>query len=147
WSNDKLLATLSAASQLRRSREEAQRLRARQQTLSADLDHRFQEFVGTSAAMRRVFDTIAKVARTDANVLILGENGTGKELVARALHRLSRRAGEVFVSVDMGALPETLFESELFGHARGAFTDAREDRAGRFEVAAGGTLFLDEIGN
>ena len=147
WSNDKLLATLSAATKLRASRSEAERLRARQRTLSADLDHRFQEFVGSSAAMRRVFETIAKVARTDANVLILGENGTGKELVARALHRQSPRTDEVFVAVDLGAIPETLFESELIGHVRGAFTDAREDRAGRFEVADGGTLFLDEIGN
>lgn len=147
WSNEKLLATLSAAMQLRASRTEAERLRARQETLSGDLDHRFQEFVGTSAAMRRVFDAVAKVARTDANVLILGENGTGKELVARALHRQSARARDVFVTVDMGAVSETLFESELFGHVKGAFTDAKEDRAGRFEVADGGTLFLDEIGN
>ena len=97
--------------------------------------------------MQEVFSTIEKVASTDANVLILGENGTGKELVARELHRRSPRAREVFISVDVGALSETLFESELFGHVRGAFTDAREARAGRFEVASGGTLFLDEIGN
>jgi DNA-binding NtrC family response regulator len=97
--------------------------------------------------MRDVFATIQKVAKTDANVLILGENGTGKELVAREIHRQSLRASEVFISVDMGALSETLFESELFGHVKGAFTDAREDRAGRFEIASGGTLFLDEIGN
>jgi two-component system response regulator HydG len=103
--------------------------------------------VGASPAMLKVFDSIKKVAGTDANVLILGANGTGKELVARALHRQSKRSEEVFVSVDMGALPETLFESELFGHVKGAFTDAKEDRAGRFEVASGGTLFLDEIGN
>jgi DNA-binding NtrC family response regulator len=94
-----------------------------------------------------VFKTIAKVAATDANVLILGENGTGKELVARALHRQSLRRDDVFISVDMGALAETLFESELFGHVKGAFTDARENRAGRFELASGGTLFLDEIAN
>ncbi len=97
--------------------------------------------------MQNVFLAIQKVAKTDANVLILGENGTGKELVARELHRQSSRAEEVFISVDMGALSETLFESELFGHVKGAFTDAREDRAGRFEIASGGTLFLDEIGN
>ena len=94
-----------------------------------------------------VFVTIDKVASTEADVLILGENGTGKELVARALHRQSKRADEVFISVDMGAVVETLFESELFGHVKGAFTDAREDRAGRFELASGGTLFLDEIGS
>jgi DNA-binding NtrC family response regulator len=103
--------------------------------------------IGVSPAIRHVFATIDKVAATDADVLILGENGTGKELVARALHRQSNRATEVFISVDMGAIADTLFESELFGHMRGAFTDAREDRPGRFELAAGGTLFLDEIGN
>ena len=97
--------------------------------------------------MEVVFDAIQKVAKTEANVLILGENGTGKELVARDLHRQSSRAEEVFISVDMGALSETLFESELFGHVKGAFTDAKGDRAGRFEIASGGTLFLDEIGN
>ena len=90
---------------------------------------------------------MAKVAATDASVLILGENGTGKELVAREIHRRSARADEVFIAVDMGSLSETLFESELFGHVKGAFTDARSDRAGRFEIASGGTLFLDEIGN
>jgi DNA-binding NtrC family response regulator len=97
--------------------------------------------------MQTVFSTIQKVAPTDANVLILGENGTGKELVARALHRQSERADEIFISVDIGSISETLFESELFGHVKGAFTDAKQDRAGRFETASGGTLFLDEIGN
>jgi transcriptional regulator with PAS, ATPase and Fis domain len=97
--------------------------------------------------MRKVFDTVVKVASTDANVLILGENGTGKELVAREIHRQSPRSADVFVSVDLGAIAGTLFESELFGHRKGAFTDAKEDRAGRFEIASGGTLFLDEIGN
>ncbi|MBI3110448.1 MAG: sigma-54-dependent Fis family transcriptional regulator [Ignavibacteriales bacterium] len=147
WQNEKLLATLSAAMTLRRSREEVDNLRSRQQQLSADLDKRFQGFVGTSPQIREVFATIEKVAKTDANVLILGENGTGKELVARELHRQSARANEVFLSVDMAALSENLFESELFGHVKGAFTDAREDRAGRFEVASAGTLFLDEVGN
>src|SRR5690554_5245267 len=147
WQNEKLLATLSAASRLKRTRSEANRLRSQQKQLFADIDHKFQDFVGTSPAMLRVFDTIEKVGKTDANVLILGENGTGKELVARALHRHSSRTDEAVVSVDMAALPDTLFESELFGHVKGAFTDAREDRAGRFEIASGGTLFLDEIGN
>jgi two-component system, NtrC family, response regulator HydG len=147
WQNQKLLATLSAASRLRQSRAEAARLRTQQKQLNADIAHRFQDFVGSSPAMLRVFETIEKVARTDASVLILGENGTGKELVARALHRQSPRREEVFVSVDMAALPDTLFESELFGYTKGAFTDAKEDRAGRFEIAEGGTLFLDEIGN
>ena len=147
WQNEKLLATLSAAITIRRSRRQVDRLRSQQQQLSADLDRRFQGFIGNSMAMRQVFATIEKVAKTDANVLILGENGTGKELVAREIHRQSLRTGEVFLSVDMGSLSESLFESELFGHVRGAFTDAREDRAGRFELASGGTLFLDEIGN
>ncbi len=147
WQNEKLLATLSAAMQLSRSRLEVEQLRSRQQQMSADLDLPFQGFIGASPAMQEVFSVIRKVAATDANVLILGENGTGKELVARELHRQSRRAGEIFLAVDMGAITETLFESELFGHVKGAFTDAREDRAGRFEIASGGTLFLDEIGN
>jgi DNA-binding NtrC family response regulator len=148
WENERLLATLSTATRLRHARRENERLRSRGRQLSDDLDHRFQDVVGGAAAsMQRVFETIDKVAATDANVLILGENGTGKELAARAVHRASPRAGEVFVTVDMAAIPETLFESELFGHVRGAFTDAREDRAGRFEIASGGTLFLDEIGN
>jgi DNA-binding NtrC family response regulator len=147
WQNEKLLATLSAAVRLRHSRQEALHLRSRQAQLSADLARPFAQFLGRSPAMQQVFATIQKVAPTEANVLILGENGTGKELAARELHRLSPRAGEVFLGVDMGSLSETLFESELFGHAKGAFTDARTDRAGRFEVASGGTLFLDEIGN
>ncbi len=147
WQNQRLIATLSAAMNLRKSRVEADSLRSRQRQLSADLDQPFHDFIGQSPAMQDVFLAIQKVAKTDANVLILGENGTGKELVARELHRQSSRSDEVFISVDMGALSETLFESELFGHVRGAFTDAREDRAGRFEIASGGTLFLDEIGN
>lgn len=97
--------------------------------------------------MKNVFSIIDKVAKTDANVLILGENGTGKELIARAIHDRSHRKDEIFVTVDMGSITESLFESELFGHKKGSFTDAKEDRAGRFEVADNGTLFLDEIGN
>jgi DNA-binding NtrC family response regulator len=147
WQNEKLLATLSAAQRLRQSRDEVEHLRSQQQQLNADLDQQFQGIIGTSPAMKEVYALIRKVAHTEANVLILGENGTGKELVAREIHRQSARSHEVFVSVDMGAVPETLFESELFGHMKGAFTDAREDRAGRFEIASGGSLFLDEIGN
>ncbi len=147
WQNEKLLATISAAFSLRSSRLEAAHLRSRQAQLCADLDQPFHDFIGDSPAIRNVFGLIDKVAVTDANVLILGENGTGKELAARAVHRQSNRKDEVFVKVDMGALTESLFESELFGHVKGAFTDAREDRAGRFEIASGGTLFLDEIGN
>jgi len=147
WQNEKLLATLSAALSLRESRNEARVLRDRQDRFGADLDRPFRNFIGHSRAMTEVFASIEKVARTDANVLILGENGTGKELAAREIHRHSARHKGIFVGVDMGAIADTLFESELFGHVRGAFTDAREDRAGRFEVASGGTLFLDEIGN
>jgi len=147
WQNEKLLATLSAAVKLRRSKIEVDNLRSRQDRLSADLDQPFTELVGMCPSMQQVFATIQKVAQTDANVLLLGENGTGKELVARELHRQSARKDEVFISVDMGAISETLFESELFGHTKGAFTGAREDRPGRFEIASGGTLFLDEIGN
>lgn len=147
WQNEKLLATVTAGLNLHKTRLEANSLRSRQKQLIADLDQPFHDFIGQSDAMETVFSTTQKVAKTDANVLILGENGTGKELIARELHRQSPRADEVFISVDMGALSETLFESELFGHVKGAFTDAKEDRAGRFEVASGGTLFLDEIGN
>jgi len=147
FQNEKLLATVSAALKLRQTRTEAELHRWRQRQLSADIDQPFHEIIGVSPAMQKVFATIEKVAGTSANILILGESGTGKELVARALHRHSQRAGEVFISVDLGALSETLFESELFGHVKGAFTDAREDRAGRFEIASGGTIFLDEIGN
>jgi DNA-binding NtrC family response regulator len=147
WQNEKLLATISSALSLRYSKLEVDRLRSREKQLSQDIDQRYHDMIGVSPAIQKVFATIEKVASTDADILILGENGTGKELVARALHRQSPRAGEVFISVDMGAIAETLFESELFGHMKGAFTDAKENRPGRFELADGGTLFLDEIGN
>lgn len=147
WDNQKLMATVINAYRLSQSKREILELRRKQELLHQDLDQEFIEIIGRSDRMKVVFDTISKVAQTDANVLILGENGTGKELIARALHRESERAQEIFVSVDLGAIPETLFESELFGHVKGAFTDAGEDRSGRFEVASGGTLFLDEIGN
>jgi len=147
WQNEKFLATILSAIRLRKSKLEADNLRIKQKVLSAKLDQPFHDFIGNSPEMQNVFTTIEKVAKTDANVLILGENGTGKELVARALHRNSNRTEEVFLGIDMGAISETLFESELFGHVKGAFTDAKKDRPGRFEVASGGTLFLDEIGN
>jgi DNA-binding NtrC family response regulator len=147
WQNEKLLATISSALNLRYSKLEVNRLRSQQKQLREDIDQRYHDMIGVSPEMQQVFVNIEKVASTDADILILGENGTGKELVARALHRRSPRANEVFISVDMGAIAETLFESELFGHMKGAFTDAKEDRPGRFELASGGTLFLDEIGN
>ncbi len=147
WQNEKLVATVSSAMQLSQSKQEITDLRIKQKQLSDDIDNKFHDMIGTSAEMQSVFVAIQKVAKTDANVLILGENGTGKELVARAIHRQSNRNKEIFISVDMGAISESLFESELFGYSKGAFTDAKEDRAGRFEVASSGTLFLDEIGN
>ncbi len=147
WQNEKLLATISSSVKLRKSRMEAKGLKSRQQEISAVYDQPFHEFIGHSVEMQKVFSMVIKVAATDANVLILGENGTGKELVARALHRNSSRKDEVFISVDLGSIAETLFESELFGHEKGAFTDANKMKQGRFEIAHGGTLFLDEIGN
>lgn len=147
WQNEKLLATLSSSLKLRRSRLETTELKEKQEVISQIIDEPFQDFIGNSPEMKEVFTTIRKVAQTDANILILGENGTGKELVARAIYRNSSRTDNMFVSVDLGSIAETLFESELFGHVKGAFTDAGKDKPGRFEVASGGSLFLDEIGN
>jgi DNA-binding NtrC family response regulator len=147
WENKKLLATISATLEVRKSKVELQDLRGRQKLLIDDQDAAYRHIIGSSPAMMKVLTTVSKVAHTDANVLLLGENGTGKEVIARALHRASMRSNEVFISVDLGAITESLFESELFGYRKGAFTDAREDRAGRFEAAHKGTIFLDEIGN
>ncbi len=147
WNNDKLLVTISSALQLRKSKLEVEKLKGTQQYLTANINKSFSDFVGKSPAMKRVYELISKVAITDADVLILGENGTGKELVARALHNKSNRQDQTFINIDLGAISETLFESELFGHVKGAFTDAKEDRPGSFELASDGTLFLDEIGN
>ena len=144
WQNERLVATITAAARLRDSRTEVVRLRSRQrelQSLSAPT------MVGNSPAMERVQDMIARAAPTDANVLVLGENGTGKELVAKAVHEASARRDEAFTTVDLGSVAEGLFESELFGHRKGAFTDAVTDRVGRFQAVSGGTLVLDEIGN
>lgn len=147
WKNQKLLATINAALQLRQSRKEVERLKSTQENLKKEIDQPYSDFIGNSPAIRRVQEIIERVATTDADVLILGENGTGKELVARALHKRSSRNKNVFISVDLGSITETLFESELFGHVKGAFTDARQDKAGRFELAEKGTIFLDEIAN
>ncbi len=147
WKNQKLLATIHAALQIRNSRKEIERLKITQEKLSDDIDGQFTDFIGSSPAIQRVQDLVDRVAGTDADVLILGENGTGKEVVARAIHRRSGRSDNVFITVDLGALSESLFESELFGYVKGAFTDAKQDKPGRFELADGGTLFLDEIGN
>lgn len=147
FQNEKLVSTVTAGYQLSQSKKAVKHLRSQKDILSSAMDHQYANMIGKSAVMQGVFQTVEKVAQTDANVLILGENGTGKELIARAVHRNSPRANEVFISVDLGAVSETLFESELFGHTKGAFTDAKEARIGRFEAASGGTLFLDEIGN
>jgi DNA-binding NtrC family response regulator len=148
WVDSKLLATINIAWQLRLSRLEAWDLKKDNQLLKKEINKGGEKIVlGASPTMINVMNIVRKVAGTDANILITGENGTGKELVAREIHNLSQRAGELMVSVDMGSITETLFESELFGHVKGAFTDAREDRKGKFEVAHKGTLFLDEIGN
>jgi len=148
WDNSRLLATINVAWQLRLSRLEASTLKKDNQLLKKEINKGGEKIVsGASPTMINVMNIVRKVAGTDVNILITGENGTGKELVAREIHRLSKRAGELMVSVDMGSITETLFESELFGHVKGAFTDAREDRKGKFEQAHKGTLFLDEIGN
>ena len=145
WQNEKVIATVSAAIGLRASRRETRELRQANRLLTEDSIA--QNLVIASEEMRQVMTLVDRAGPSDANVLILGENGTGKELIARELHRKSMRADHVFLTVDMGSLSENLFESELFGHTRGAFTDAKEDRLGRFQAANGGTLFLDEIGN
>ncbi len=150
WSNERLLASVEAAAALRAEREArvgAAPAPPASVSMSAGAEPSFPGLVGESPAMQALYTTLRKVAPTDANVLILGENGTGKELVAQALHDHSRRARGPFVPVDLGAVPSSLFESELFGHAKGAFTGAVGERPGRFEAASGGTLFLDEIGN
>ena len=143
WSNAQVIQSIDTALGLVSARNDSTATPAR-----ADLDERydFSNIVGTDPNLLRVLDLIGRVAATDASVLILGESGTGKELVAEAMHRNSRRRGAPFVKVNLGGISSTLFESEMFGHVRGAFTDARQDRKGRFEIADGGTIFLDEIG-
>ncbi|MGB6150904.1 MAG: sigma-54 dependent transcriptional regulator [Pricia sp.] len=147
WNNDKLLATVKSAYELRKSQKEVSQLKAQGSNLKQVINQSNNHIIGDSKALNAVLNLTAKVAKTEVNVLVTGENGTGKELIARELHKLSGRSNEVFISVDMGSISENLFESELFGHTKGSFTDAKEDRAGKFEAANGGTLFLDEIGN
>lgn len=147
WENVKLLATVRSAIQLSLSKGEVKDLRLKEKELKKAMTQDEKYIIGSSPELMQVLKIVRKVAKTTTNILITGENGTGKELVAREIHRLSDRCDEIMVSVDMGAVSETLFESELFGHVKGAFTDARENRAGKFEVAGKGTLFLDEIGN
>ncbi len=147
WENAKVVATMSAAVQLHQSRLESESLRGANRVLAESAVAGGNMIIHESIEMRDVLSLVAKAAPTNVNVMILGENGTGKELIARELHRQSARAERVFLSVDMGSISESLFESELFGHKKGAFTGANEDRLGRFQAANGGTLFLDEVGN
>src|SRR5579872_7008442 len=144
WENERLLAILRTQVELHRALQHAERLAAENRLLRAEGR---PEFLATAPAMQPVLETIARVGPSDANVLITGEHGTGKEVVAQTLHALSTRASRPIVAVNTGAIPDGVFESELFGHVKGAFTDARTDRIGRFELADGGTIFLDEIGN
>ena len=142
------MATLSSGMKLRRSRTEINLLKEQVEVLSnATAGGSEEVIIGDSLVMQQVFSTVEKLRDTDANILILGENGTGKDVIARLLYRNSPRYGKPFVTIDLGSIPEQLFESELFGYEKGAFTDARKAKAGRMEVATGGTLFLDEIGN
>ena len=147
FDNDKLLATINTSISLRKSKLQINKLKQTRQIITRDIEKKHSIIKGTSQVMEQIYSSVKKVAKTDANILILGENGTGKEVIAREIHRLSTRSEETFIHIDLGAVPGTLFESELFGHKKGAFTDAKEDRVGRFEIANNGTLFLDEIAN
>jgi len=147
WDPKKLISTLQSAVNFRKTKLEVQNLQQKQAALSTDIDKHYDAMIGASDLMVKLNSEISKVAPTNAVVLLSGENGTGKELIAREIHRNSQRSDNIFLSVDLGSLSESLFESELFGYKKGSFTDAKEDRAGRFELASGGTLFLDEIGN
>lgn len=147
WENEKLIATLKAAYRMRKSTETVGGLRQREQDLKNEMNRDERMIIGVSPAMQKVMEVVKKVARTDANILITGENGTGKDLIAKEIHRLSERYNELLVMVDLGSMSETLFESEMFGHTKGSFTDAYEDRTGKIMLANGGTLLLDEIGN
>lgn len=146
WEKDKLLATLTSGMRLRQSQQEVSILKEQVEVLSGQNTSE-NDIIGESSVMQEVFTTINKLSNTDANILILGENGTGKDVIARLIYRCSPRYGKPFVTLDLGSIPEQLFESELFGFEKGAFTDAKKSKAGRMEVATNGTLFLDEIGN
>ncbi len=147
WNNERMMATVKSAYELRKSKQQIHELKKKESDLKQLINRERNFIIGQSRALTSVLDLVAKVAKTGVNVLITGENGTGKELIARELHRLSPRKEEVFIGVDMGSIAENLFESELFGHVKGSFTDAKEDRSGKFEAAHQGSLFLDEIGN
>jgi DNA-binding NtrC family response regulator len=147
WENKRLVATVKNVIELGKARKKVSELKAREKDIIKTISQPRPDIIGESEGMIKVYKTVEKVAGTDVNILILGENGTGKEVLARAIHERSNRADQIFVNVDLGAVTESLFESELFGHKKGSFTDAKEDRAGRFELANKGSLFLDEIGN
>jgi len=147
WSNERLITTVKSAYKLRKAQNEVNQLRQKENNLKQVINHKKGYIIGNSKALNSVLTLVRKVAKTNVNVLVTGENGTGKELIAREVHILSSRNNEVFIPVDMGSISESLFESELFGHVKGSFTDAKGDRTGKFEAANGGTLFLDEIGN
>jgi len=147
WDKEKLIATMLNAYQQAKARKENRDLKSKQKAIQQHLNQNNRPFIASAPGMRNVLQTIEQVASTDANVLILGENGTGKEMVAHAIHNQSSRTDEPFIAVDLGAIPPSLFESEMFGHEKGSFTDAKEKRIGKFELANKGTLFLDEVGN
>ncbi|MCD4730601.1 MAG: sigma-54 dependent transcriptional regulator [Bacteroidales bacterium] len=147
WEPQKLIVTIQNAVELSRSNREVNKLKKKSEIINEDNLNRYDPIIGKSKPIQDVLKTIDKIAVTEADVLILGENGTGKELVAREIHKKSNRHNKVFLQVDLSTLNENIFESELFGHVKGAFTDAKEDKTGKFEAASGGTLFLDEIGN
>ena len=147
WQNDKLLSTVKTANLVSQEKKKVKLLKSQQKTLVSTFEKSYDPLIGESQAIKDIRSTIEKVGPTEAEVLILGPNGTGKEVIAYEIHRRSKRSDGIFMVVDVGSLTETLFESEMFGHRKGAFTDAKEDRIGRFEAAAGGTILLDEIGN
>jgi DNA-binding NtrC family response regulator len=147
WENEKLLATLKSALKLRKSNMTVDDLRKREQELKIELNRDERMIIGVSPVIQRILDMVGNVARTDANIMITGENGTGKELIAKEIHRLSERSNELLVTVDLGSMSESLFESEMFGHVKGSFTDACDDRTGKIMLAQRGTLLLDEVGN
>lgn len=147
WQNEKIISTINAAYNYTKSKRSISILKEQKALYNKTSYISQQNLIGESDVMKTVFEKVQKVSETDANVLILGENGTGKELIARSIHNLSKRKNESFVNIDLGSISESIFESELFGHIRGAFTDAKENKMGRFEAANEGTLFLDEIGN
>jgi len=147
WDAEKFITTILNTIKLSKSKRKNEILETRQGQLNQDINKPFENFIGSSYKMKEVFSIIEKVSKTDANILILGENGTGKELIAREIHKRSERAKEIFMTVDIASMSESIVESELFGYVKGAFTDAKDDHIGRLESASSGTLFLDEIGN